>query len=69
MKYSLRDVTSFKLRSRFFFLTKTIFYPQVKCAHVLYKKTRRTNMTFPEVGEAALANGPESLKKSAYAFK
>lgn len=44
-------------------------YILIKCAHVLYKKTRRTNMTFPEVGEAALMHGPENLRKFAYAFK
>ncbi|KAL0852168.1 hypothetical protein ABMA28_000403 [Loxostege sticticalis] len=44
-------------------------YVLVKCAHVLYKKTRRTNMTFPEVGEAALANGPEGLRRYAYSFR
>ncbi|CAH0401966.1 unnamed protein product [Chilo suppressalis] len=44
-------------------------YILVKCAHVLYKKTRRTTMTFPEVGEAAVANGPQALRKFAYSFK
>ncbi|XP_063837621.1 proton-coupled amino acid transporter-like protein pathetic isoform X2 [Ostrinia nubilalis] len=44
-------------------------YVLVKCAHVLYKKTRKTNMTFPEVGEAALANGPERLRSWAYSFR
>ncbi|XP_048488650.1 proton-coupled amino acid transporter-like protein pathetic [Plutella xylostella] len=44
-------------------------YVLIKCAHVLYKKTKRTSMSFPEVAEAALANGPEGLKKWANAFR
>ncbi|CAG9781899.1 unnamed protein product [Diatraea saccharalis] len=44
-------------------------YILIKCAHVLYKKTRRTNMTFPEVGEASFANGPQALRRFAYSFK
>ncbi|KAJ8737150.1 hypothetical protein PYW07_000421 [Mythimna separata] len=44
-------------------------YILIKCAHVLYKKTRKTNMTFPEVGQAALENGPESLRRWGNAFR
>jgi proton-coupled amino acid transporter len=33
-------------------------YILVKCAHVLYRRTRRTAMTFSEVAEVALNNGP-----------
>ncbi|KAJ0183810.1 hypothetical protein K1T71_000233 [Dendrolimus kikuchii] len=44
-------------------------YILVKCAHVLYKKTKKTAMTFPEVGESALENGPESLKRFANCFR
>lgn len=32
---------------------------QVKCAHVLYYKTRRSEMSFPEVAEAAFTTGPQ----------
>lgn len=45
------------------------FVPQIKCAHVLYKKTRKTAMSFPEVAEAALDNGPQGLRKWAYTFR
>ncbi|XP_058800737.1 proton-coupled amino acid transporter-like protein pathetic isoform X2 [Phymastichus coffea] len=34
-------------------------YILVKCAHVLYYKTRRTQMSFAEVSEAAFATGPK----------
>ncbi|XP_014210520.1 proton-coupled amino acid transporter-like protein pathetic isoform X2 [Copidosoma floridanum] len=34
-------------------------YILVKCAHVLYYKTRRTEMSFADVSEAAFANGPK----------
>ncbi|KAJ2954320.1 hypothetical protein O0L34_g2573 [Tuta absoluta] len=44
-------------------------YILVKCAHVLYRKTKKTNMSFPEVGEAALQNGPEWAKKWANPFR
>ncbi|XP_030023923.1 proton-coupled amino acid transporter-like protein pathetic isoform X2 [Manduca sexta] len=44
-------------------------YILVKCAHVLYKKTRRNNMTFAEVGEASLKNGPQALRKWAKSFR
>lgn len=32
-------------------------YVLVKCAHTLYKRTRRTTMNFSEVAEVAFANG------------
>lgn len=41
----------------------------IKCAHVLYKKTRRTQMTFPEVGQAAVENGPEKLRRWGKTFR
>ncbi|XP_004929913.1 proton-coupled amino acid transporter-like protein pathetic [Bombyx mori] len=44
-------------------------YILVKCAHVLYKKTKKTQMSFAEVGEAALDNGPQPLRKWANAFR
>ncbi|XP_026762722.1 proton-coupled amino acid transporter-like protein pathetic [Galleria mellonella] len=44
-------------------------YILIKCAHVLYKKTKKTAMTFPEVGQAALENGPQSLRKFANGFR
>ncbi|XP_023941247.1 proton-coupled amino acid transporter-like protein pathetic [Bicyclus anynana] len=44
-------------------------YILIKCAHVLYKKSRKTTMSFPEVGEAALNNGPEPLRKWANTFR
>lgn len=33
-------------------------YVLVKCAHVLYYRTKKTQMTFAEVAEAAFDNGP-----------
>lgn len=42
---------------------------QVKCAHALYKRTRRTAMTFPEVAEVAFANGPKWGRRYAKFFK
>ncbi|XP_047544294.1 proton-coupled amino acid transporter-like protein pathetic [Vanessa atalanta] len=44
-------------------------YVLIKCAHVLYKKTRKSTMSFPEVAEAALDNGPVGLRKWANAFR
>ncbi|KAM3969052.1 solute carrier family 36 member pathetic isoform 1-T2 [Aphomia sociella] len=44
-------------------------YILIKCAHVLYKKTKKTAMTYPEVGEAALENGPEKLRGYANSFR
>ncbi|CAH2217700.1 jg8889 [Pararge aegeria aegeria] len=44
-------------------------YILINCAHVLYKKTRKTTMSFPEVGEAALNNGPEPVRKWANIFR
>ncbi|XP_013189259.1 proton-coupled amino acid transporter-like protein pathetic [Amyelois transitella] len=44
-------------------------YILIKCAHVLYKKTKKTSMTFAEVGEAALENGPQGLRRYANAFR
>uniref|UniRef100_A0A336M521 CSON009115 protein n=1 Tax=Culicoides sonorensis TaxID=179676 RepID=A0A336M521_CULSO len=37
-------------------------YVLVKCAHVLYKRTRKTQMTFAEVAENAFENGPSWLR-------
>jgi proton-coupled amino acid transporter len=36
---------------------------QVKCAHVLYKRTKVTAMSYADVAEVAFANGPEWAKK------
>ncbi|CAH2103185.1 unnamed protein product [Euphydryas editha] len=44
-------------------------YVLIKCAHVLYKKTRRSTMSFSEVAEAALDNGPVGLRKWSNAFR
>ncbi|XP_073953043.1 solute carrier family 36 member pathetic isoform X2 [Choristoneura fumiferana] len=44
-------------------------YVLIKCSHVLYKKTRRNAMSFPEVGQAALENGPQSLRGWANTFR
>ncbi|XP_076623501.1 solute carrier family 36 member pathetic [Colletes latitarsis] len=38
-------------------------YILVKCAHVLYHKTRRTEMSFADVAEVAFATGPEWTRK------
>lgn len=38
-------------------------YILVKCAHVLYKRTRVTAMSFADVGEVAFENGPPWGKK------
>lgn len=38
-------------------------YVLVKCAHVLYKRTRVTAMSFADVGEVAFANGPSWGRK------
>ncbi|CAL7935557.1 unnamed protein product [Xylocopa violacea] len=38
-------------------------YILIKCAHVLYHKTRRTEMSFADVAEAAFATGPEWGRK------
>lgn len=40
-------------------------YILVQCAHELYKRTRVTAMTFPDVGEVAFANGPTWGRKFA----
>ncbi|XP_011300217.1 proton-coupled amino acid transporter 1 [Fopius arisanus] len=37
-------------------------YILVKCAHVLYHKTRRTEMSFADIAEASLAHGPSCLR-------
>lgn len=42
---------------------------QVKCAHALYKRTRRTTMTFSEVAEVAFANGPKWGRRYAKFFR
>lgn len=44
-------------------------YVLVKCAHVLYSKTRKTQMSYAGTMEAALATGPKSLRKFASASK
>ncbi|PZC80404.1 proton-coupled amino acid transporter-like protein pathetic [Helicoverpa armigera] len=44
-------------------------YVLIKCAHVLYKKTKRTQMTFPEVGQTAFENGPEKFRPWGNAFR
>ncbi|KOB73554.1 Proton-coupled amino acid transporter 4 [Operophtera brumata] len=36
-------------------------YILIKCAHVLYKKTRRTNMTFPEVAASFKGVGEDDI--------
>lgn len=38
-------------------------YILIKCAHVLYHKTRRTEMSFADVAEVAFATGPEWGRK------
>ncbi|XP_063984257.1 proton-coupled amino acid transporter-like protein pathetic [Diachasmimorpha longicaudata] len=37
-------------------------YILVKCAHVLYHKTRKTEMSFADIAEASLLHGPACLK-------
>lgn len=44
-------------------------YILVKCAHVLYFRTRRTEMSFADVAEAAFATGPKWSKKFAKSFR
>ncbi|CAG4984943.1 unnamed protein product [Parnassius apollo] len=44
-------------------------YVLIKCAHVLYKKTRRTTMSYPEVAESALENGPQWARQWANSFR
>lgn len=43
-------------------------YILVKCAHVLYYRCRKSQMTFPEVAETAFATGPEWGRKFAKPF-
>lgn len=47
-----------------FYRQNVTFYRrnQVKSAHILYKRTRKTAMTFAEVAEAAFATGPISCR-------
>ncbi|XP_017764888.1 PREDICTED: proton-coupled amino acid transporter-like protein pathetic [Eufriesea mexicana] len=40
-------------------------YILIKCAHVLYHKTRRTEMSFADVAEVAFATGPQWGRKFA----
>ncbi|KAK0093529.1 hypothetical protein PV326_013339 [Microctonus aethiopoides] len=40
-------------------------YILVKCAHVLYHKTKKTEMSYAEVAEATFASGPKILHKFA----
>lgn len=49
----------------FFFLS----FLQVKCAHTLYIRTRRTEMNFAEVAEVAFSNGPKWGRKFARVAK
>ncbi|CAO1436755.1 unnamed protein product [Diamesa serratosioi] len=44
-------------------------YVLVKCAHTLYRRTRRTAMNFSEVAEVAFANGPQWGRKWASFMK
>ncbi|XP_032526993.1 proton-coupled amino acid transporter-like protein pathetic [Danaus plexippus] len=44
-------------------------YVLIKCAHVLYYKTKKPTMSFPEVAEAALDNGPQWGRRWAYTFR
>ncbi|XP_026727945.1 proton-coupled amino acid transporter-like protein pathetic isoform X2 [Trichoplusia ni] len=44
-------------------------YVLIKCAHVLYYRTRKSQMTFPEVGKAALETGPVSVQKFGNTFR
>ncbi|XP_055307766.1 proton-coupled amino acid transporter-like protein pathetic, partial [Sitodiplosis mosellana] len=37
-------------------------YIAVKCAHILYKRIKVSSMTYPEVAEAAFANGPKRVR-------
>lgn len=37
-------------------------YILVKCAHVLYHKTRKTEMSFADIAEASLLHGPSCLR-------
>lgn len=50
-------------------LNVVTFFQQIKCSHILYKKKRKTQMSFPEVGEAALEYGPQALRPYANAFR
>ena len=43
-------------------------YVLVKCAHTLYRRTRRTAMNFSEVAEVAFANGKLCLFHHPYIF-
>ncbi|VVC86204.1 proton-coupled amino acid transporter-like protein pathetic [Leptidea sinapis] len=44
-------------------------YVLIKCAHVLYKKTKKCTMSFPEVAEASLENGPQWGRRWANTFR
>lgn len=44
-------------------------YVLIKCAHILYHKTRRSTMSFSEVAELAFTHGPTWGRKYAYAAK
>lgn len=44
-------------------------YILVKCAHILYRRTRTTTMSFSEVAETAFANGPKWSRKFAKTAK
>ncbi|KAK0180804.1 hypothetical protein PV327_003149 [Microctonus hyperodae] len=41
-------------------------YILVKCAHILYHKSRKTEMSYAEVAEATCALGPKFLRKFAF---
>ncbi|EEB18936.1 proton-coupled amino acid transporter, putative [Pediculus humanus corporis] len=47
------------------FLCTYCSYLLVKCAHVLYHRTRVTSMSFAEVAEAAFNSGPKPVQKYA----
>ena len=44
-------------------------YILVKCAHILYFRTRRTEMTFADVAETALATGPKWSRQFSKPFR
>jgi len=44
------------------FICSHCSYILVKCAHILYKRTKTTKMSFADVAEAAFSNGPIALR-------
>lgn len=65
--YVMINLFSFHFVVFFMFVFSPLL--QIKCAHVLYKKTRKSTMSFPQVAEAALENGPIGLRKWSNAFR